>query len=328
MIDILSIEPSVIQQSLSGKTILLAGMPKIGKSEFCAQSPKTLILDFENGYNFHPNVMKVSITKWSDVKLVVRQLEKVEAREKYENVAIDTLNEAWELCTNFICAQNGVQKLGDIPYGRGYKDRDDEFSSILRKIITLNYGLIVTCHIKERTIGSQNDIDIVSVAPDLDKRCLPIINGLVDIIGIITQTWNEAGESERWLMTKATPTITAGTRMKNLKAKIPFGYKYLEEAVNEAIAESQKQGATVVDKVQSNEKELTFSEIRSEAAELWKKITTSGATQEENEYKANTILKKAEIIFGHPVVLSEILEDQKDLMYLLVLDMREIAASL
>lgn len=36
VIDILNLEPSAINASLSGKSILLAGEPKIGKSEFCA----------------------------------------------------------------------------------------------------------------------------------------------------------------------------------------------------------------------------------------------------------------------------------------------------
>ena len=39
---------------------------------------------------------------------------------------------------------------------------------------------------------------------------------------------------------------------------------------------------------------------------------------------ARTILKKAEIIFGHPVKLSEISEDQVDLLNLVVLEMEDL----
>ena len=88
-INILDIQPSVINKSLSGKTLLLAGEPKIGKSEFCAQSKRTLICDLENGHNARPGVLKVKVTKWSELKLIVRQLNTPEAHEKYDNVAID-----------------------------------------------------------------------------------------------------------------------------------------------------------------------------------------------------------------------------------------------
>ena len=116
-VNLLELQPSVINKSLSGKTILLAGQPKIGKSEWCATSPRTLIFDLENGYNAHPGVFKVSITKWSDIKMYLQQLKKEELKEKYDNVAFDTVSVAWDLCTQFICAQNGVNKIGDIPYG-------------------------------------------------------------------------------------------------------------------------------------------------------------------------------------------------------------------
>lgn len=324
-IDIFNLQPSVINKSLSGKSILLAGEPKIGKSEFCAQSPDTLILDFENGYNMHYGVKKVNITKWADVKQILRQLERPEAKNLYKNIVFDTLNEAWDLCTNHICIQNSVQKIKDIPYGQGYKDRDNEFAETLRKILNLNYGLIVTCHTKEKLIDSQNDIDITSLAPDLDKRCVPIINGLVDIMGMITKSWNsETNEWDRWLITQATPNVSAGSRIKYLAPKIPFGYQHLENALAAAITESEKHGAIVVDKEETvaNEK-LNYKDVRNEATRLWNKLVDPNGANP-NEEMANRIAKKAEMIFGHSIKLSEIAEDQTDLFNLLVLDMQDL----
>ena len=319
-INLLDLEPSVIDRSLSGKTLLLGGLPKVGKSTFCAQSPNALICDFEDGYKALPGVYKTIITKWTDIKQVIRELGKPQVHEKFKNVVFDTLNEAWELVTAYVCNQHGVQKLGEIPYGAGYKERDDEFAKTLRSIITMGYGLILTCHTKEAVIGTKDDIDIKSIAPDLDKRCLPIVNGLVDIIGIIYQEWDENGNNQRWLITKSTPTITAGSRWKNLPPKIPFGYKELEDAIAKAIDESAAEGAQVVDKVEtSKEKEMTYEEIRAEASSLWTKLV------EKDEENAARILKKVEIIFGRQIKLSEITEDQKDLFFLVLLEMRDMA---
>lgn len=321
-INILDIEPSVIDRSLSGKTVLLAGIPKIGKSEFCAQSPNTLILDTQNGYNAHPGVLRYPLTKWTDLKTVVRQLRNSDASEKYRNIAIDVVNDAWDLCTNYICQQNGVQKIKDIPYGQGYKDRDQEFEQTLREIINLNYGLILTCHVKETPIDSSDDNQVSILAPDLDKRCLPIVNSLVDVIGVITQTWNN-NESQRWLITKATPTIVAGSRWPYLDARIPFGYNELENAIVRAIQAAEKNGASVVDHVDRKPVEqLKFSEVRAEAQKLWSQLVGTG--ENTNPEVAATILKKIEITVGRRMKLSEFTEDQCEILNLIVEEMKEM----
>lgn len=116
-IDLLSIQPSVISKDLREKYILLAGEPKIGKTEFCTQAPDALILAFEKGTNARPGAMVQPIEKWSEFKQVLRQLEKAEVKEKFATICIDTVGIAYDACDQFICQQNGVQKIGDIPYG-------------------------------------------------------------------------------------------------------------------------------------------------------------------------------------------------------------------
>lgn len=317
-INLLDLQPSVINKSLSGKTILLAGAPKIGKSEWCASSPNTLIFDLENGYNAHPGVYKVSITKWSDIKLYLQQLKREEMKEKFHNIAFDTISVAWDLCTQYICAQNGVNKIGEIPYGAGYKARDDEFANTLRSFIMLDYGLILTCHIKETTIGTKDDMDIIALRPDLDKRCLPIVNSLVDVIGVIQQTWDEEGNSQRWLLTKATPTITAGSRWAHLAPKIPFGYNYLESAIVEAIEEEEKAGATVTSEKPEQETIRPFEETVEEGRQLWTSLI------QKDEKNADKIVRIITNIFGKPIKLSEITEEQQDLFELIISEMKEI----
>lgn len=315
-IDILAIQPQVISRDLRSKYLLLAGAPKIGKTEFCTMAPDALVLAFEIGTNARPGAMIQKIDTWSTFKLVLRQLEKPEAKAKFSTICIDTVAIAYDLCEQFICAQNGVQKIGDIPYGGGYAALSKEFDGALRKITMMGYGLIMTCHLKE---SSDENGEITGYKPDLNNRCLKIVNGLVDIIGVITQTWDEHGESHRWIQTRSTPTIVAGSRYKYLAPRIPFGYNEFLEALGQAIDKEQENGAVVTDTapVDTFEK-LDYKAIRAEASELWTVLV------EKDPENAPAILKKVEIIFGRPIKLSEITEDQVDLFNLVVLDMRDM----
>ena len=318
LVDILNIQPQVISRDLRSKFLLLAGPPKIGKTEFCTMAPDALILAFEVGTNARPGAMVQKIDTWSTFKLVLRQLDKPEAKEKFSTICVDTVGIAYDLCEKFICAQAGVQKIGDIPYGGGYAQLSKEFDDALRRITMMGYGLIMTCHLKE---NADDDGKVIGYKPDLNNRCLKIVNGLVDIIGVITQTWNEKGESERWIQTRATPTITAGSRYKYLAPRIPFGYQEFLKALGEAIDKEQELGAVVVDTAPIEQIEkLSYEEIRAEASQLWQELI---ALDEENAVR---IMKKVEMIFGRSVKLSEITEDQTDLFYLVLLDMRDLKA--
>lgn len=320
-VDILNLEPSVISKDLRGKFLCIYSLPKVGKTSLACQFPKNLLLGFEHGWNAISGAMAVDIKKWTDLKLVLRQLETPEAQEKYNTVTIDTVGIAWDLCEQYICAQNGVQSIGDIPWGGGYSAAKKEFETCLRKITQLGYGLVIIAHVDKRIEKRADDSEVEILGPAIPKRAYDVVNQLVDIIGYIDITWNEDGTSERWLYTRKTPTVMAGSRFKYLAPKIKFGYQDLVDAIIEAIEKSEKlDGAKIVDKnEQEIEEELNFDAIRDEASKLW------GNLVGQDPSNAEKILKKVEMIFGRKIKLSEITEDQKDLFNLVLLDMRDMA---
>ena len=319
-IDIFNIQPTTISRDLKGKFVCIYSLPKVGKTSMACQFPKNLLLAFEKGYNAIAGVKPIDVTKWSDLKLVLRQLEKPEARLLYDTVTIDTVGIAWEMCEQFVCAQNGVQKIADIPWGGGYSACKKEFESCLRKITQLGYGLVIIAHVDKRTEKRADDSEVEILGPAIPKRAYEIVNQLVDIIGYIDVTWDEEGNSERWLYTRKTPTVMAGSRFKYLAPKIKFGYQELVDAISNAIDQSEKlDGAMVVETSELiMEEALDYKKIRERASALWADLV------DRDEDNAAIILKKVEMIFGRQIKLSEITEDQVDLFNLVVLEMEDM----
>ena len=320
MIDILSIEPTVISRDLKGKYLLLYGKPKTGKTTMASRFPKNLLIAFEKGYNAIDGIKAVDINKWSEFRQVLRQLEKPEAQAMYDTITIDTTTIAYEMCEQFVCSQNGVQSIRDIPWGQGWTLAKKEFESCLRKITMLGYGLVLISHIEMRKEKTADDSEIEILAPSMPKRCYEVVNQIVDIIGYIATEWDEDGNSHRWLYTRQTPTVMAGSRFPYLAPKIKLGYDELVEAINEAIDKQRDlDGATVVDKLEKKvEEELNFDEIREEAQQIWAKLVNADPAN------AERVLKKVEMIFGRKLKLSEITEDQKEPFFLVLLEMRDM----
>ena len=325
-IDILNIKPSVISRDLRGKYVLLYGKPKSGKTTAATSFPNALLCAFEKGYNAIGGVRPVDITTWSDFKQVLRQLDKPEAKQMYETIIIDTITIAWDLCEQFVCAQNSVQKISDIPWGGGYSAAKKEFESSLRKITQMGYGVVLIAHNTSRIEKAADGTELEIISPDLPKRAAEICNGIVDIIGYIGNEYKD-GEYKRWLYTRETPTLFAGSRFKYLAPKIEFGYTQLVDAISEAIDEAEKHGATVVDKLEVVQHSgPDYNALMKEAKELWTKLVHPEDNGDED--MARTILKKIELNFGRPMKISEITEDQVTILELIVIEMRELAAKM
>lgn len=325
-IDLLALEPTVITRDLSNKYILLAAPYKYGKTTFMSNIPGALVLSFEPGLNARAGVYAQKISSWSELKLVARQLKDPAVMEKYKCVCFDTIEIAAGLCQDFICARAGVQALGEVPYGKLYKEYENEFSRTIRSIAMLGYGCLFACHTEVKEVGIPGtDKTIERLQPKLDKRAFDVINGLVDIIGIGVMEFDEKGNQKRMLYTNETPTVKAGNRFTYFPPVIDFSYQAVLDNLSQAIeAEGVNNNAKIVDKIVEPESEtLNYNELIKEAKDLWNELVHP--EKDGNEEMARTILKKIEMAFGRQMKLSEITEDQVDILQLVVIDMRELA---
>jgi hypothetical protein len=328
-IDIFSLEPSKISRDLKGKFLLIYGQPKTGKSTFGSQLPRSLFLNFEQGTNALAGIRSVPILRWSDFRKVLTQLRKPQAREMYDSIVVDTASIAWQLCEKYICQRESVDSIREIPWGQGWGMLRNEFSECWREITLLGFGILFIAHSKEKPTEMRDEEgnEITAVAPDLPNQCYQIVNSIVDIIGYLQVQMNNDGTSERYLYTRSTPTVFAGSRYQYLAPKIKFGYQELVEAIGDAIDQAvEKDGAEVTDHtVIAQIKARPFNEIMEEAKAIWQTYINEAETDEAKEQHFNIAKDVIKRVFGTETFkLSQAVPSQSDLVELFIDEMKEI----
>ena len=329
-IDIFNLSPSVIDKSLKGKYLLIYGASKIGKTSFAVQAPRTLTCAFELGLNALSGQRYVPIPKWSDFKKVLSQLRKPQAREMYDTIVIDTATWAYGLCEKYILQREGADDIRSIPWGQGWGMVKNEFSESLREITMLGFGIILICHEKEKPTEFRDEEGnaISRVEPDGPRQMREIIDALVDIIGYIGVEFDPVtGESVRYLYTRSTPTIFAGSRYRYLAPKIKFGYQELVDAIGQAIDDSvEKDGAQVTEHAETVQiKSRSFTDVMQEARDIWVSYLNDGKTDEDKEQRLRIMKDIVRRIFGsEDFKISGAVMSQQDLVELFIDEMKNL----
>ena len=148
------------------------------------------------------------------------------------------------------------------------------------------------------------------------------------MIAYIGVEFDENGKSQRWLYTRQTPYIFAGSRWRYLAPRIPFGYDELVNAIGDAI---QKQvdldGAVVVDHNNQFDMPITrdFTEVMTEAKNLWTDYLNSATTEEEKDQHLNIMKDIIKRIFGNSEFkISQAVPSQVDLVELFITEVKDL----
>ena len=302
---------------------------KTGKSTFGSQLPRSLFLNFEQGTNALAGIRSVPILRWGDFKKVLSQLRKPQAREMYDSIVVDTASIAWQLCEKYICQREGVDSIRDIPWGQGWGMLRNEFSECWREITLLGFGILFIAHSKDKPteMRDEDGNEITAVAPDLPNQCYTIINSIVDIIGYLQVQMNTDGTSERFLYTRSTPTVFAGSRYQYLAPKIKFGYKELVDAIGDAIDKAvELDGAEVTDHTEIAQiKARPFIEVMEEAKAVGDAYLNAAETEEEKDQRFNVIKDIIRRVFGsEDFKISAAVPSQADLVELFIDEIKEL----
>lgn len=323
MIDLMNLEPQKISRNLRGKFLLLYGQPGVGKTSLAAQFDQVLIAAFECGTNALNNVYVQPVKTWQDWKTMVSQLCRNEKlKERYQSVAVDTTDEAWNLCVKWVCSQNGIERLGELPYGQGYDIAKKEFASTFRDLSYSGYGIIFISHSTEKTFKNERGEEYTQIVPALPNRPFDVINKMVDIIAYIREISIGEGENIQrkrfmFLRDEVGDRFLVKSRYRYIVPRIELDYDKLVEALYNAIdKEAQASGGGETSNAENPFTAKNFDELMEDAKLVWTKIVTENKVD-----KASAILEKE---FGKPTKFSEITAEQIDQLSKVLLEIRDI----
>ena len=235
-INLMSIQPHKVSRDLSGFLVYIFGQGGVGKTTLASQMDRALLLAAERGYNAIPGIMAQDITSWSEMKQVVRELKKPEVKETFKSICIDTIDLMADYCEKYICNREGVEKLGDIPWGGGFKMMKKEFEDTFRTIAQMDYALFFISHSKDKLFKREDGTEYNQIVPSLSPSYNEIIRNMCDLQGYAHQTRLENGRPEVMLTLRSMDgSVECKSRFKYMEPEVPFNYEALSQALRDAI---------------------------------------------------------------------------------------------
>ena len=221
-------EKSVPTGKLEGRTIVIYGPPKVGKSTLASEMGNVLFLDTEGGLN-DLEVFKVPVGDWQTFLEWCAAIAADSGR--YDAVCVDTFDMLALYCTNFTNNKLGIAHESDADWGKGWKMANQEFTRALAKLAAMpDLGLILIGHSKDVEIKTRNATYNKSV-PSLSGQLKDTVINMADLILFCDYEDDEDGE-RRIIRTKPSRYWDAGERGKKprLPENLPLDYKALKDA--------------------------------------------------------------------------------------------------
>lgn len=206
----------------------------VHNSSFANRFPEAIFFECEPGLN-HLEVFKVPTYTWDDFLAACKLV--AQGGHSFKTIVVDTVDNAFKFCTEWVCAKHGIEYEGHMAHGKGWALVKNEWHRVLTRLASLPYGLILISHAVDKTIETRIG-EYIKTQPSLPDRARGVVLGLVDMIlyGDAVTRKDAAGNVtvERVLRTKPHPTYEAGDRTGRLPEVLPLDYDAFVKAFTSA----------------------------------------------------------------------------------------------
>lgn len=314
--DILNIQPSVVSRDLSSYIIYLYGKNKIGKTSV-AKDMQALILATEDGTRAMAGAYAQTIYSWNDIKAIARMTKDPRFRERYKAVAVDTIDKAYILCEKWVCAQNGVQKINEIPYGGGWAQIRRELDNVFGGMTLQGMSVLFISHDMEKTFIRPDGTEYTRIIPTMPEKSSRIIEDMADLIVYGYTDWQT--NKRIMVLRDDDGVINCGSRFPYMASRIPFGYDSLVKALNEAIDKEAEMSGNEAVSAERVQREAAAEFNYDALMESFNKIIAH-LSKEDNfaDFWAGRITEVTDKVLGKGKKVNQCTRDQAEVLSLVV----------
>lgn len=266
--DLSKIKPIEVSVDPASYSMLLYAESKLGKSTFVHDlyGDDVLFAATEKRYAALEGAYVQPITNWSDFVTLTRQLRRPEIKKQFKVVAIDTVENLYSFCDEYVASQFDENAVGEgnVGYGKDWTALKNAWFSGIKKLEGIGYTLVFVSHAIQNTVqvprdslldankkdleGAQefkgddgeNMLEFLQYQPDIPAKALGVVSKSVDNILFAENTIDQTGKQVRVLHLRGTLQWQAGTTFKKIKPVIPFSAGAYKEAIKEALGEYSK----------------------------------------------------------------------------------------
>jgi len=226
-----------IKTDIRDLVTLIYGAPKIGKSTFCSNADGAIFLATEPGLSFL-EVYSVDVQSWADFAGVYKEL--AAGNHQFRTVVIDTIDNLYKMCVEYVLGKKHVEHQSDLEYGKGYDLVNNEFHRRLRDLSLLPYGVMMTSHSVEKEVKTRTGKE-TRIAPTLPGSARRTVLGMCDFIfyAEMQEVRNDREHItgyERVIHTQPTTIYEAGNRSQFvLPDPLPLDYAAFTSAFADAV---------------------------------------------------------------------------------------------
>jgi hypothetical protein len=211
-------EKRKVIDDISQEIIFAYGIPKVGKSTFFSNFPDAVFLSTEEGLG-HLEVFEAPINKWIDFLVMIDELEK---SKQFKTIVIDTVDNLWMFCQEFIYSKFSIGHESDLEWGKGWAYVEREFRKQVTRLSKIRgVGLCMISHSEEKEIKVKGKQETeTKITHTLPPKARKLIAGMADMILYM----EVEPDGRRVIRTKPTTIYEAGDRTGKLPETLPLNY--------------------------------------------------------------------------------------------------------
>lgn len=169
--------------------LMIVGEKKVGKTSFCTQFPNNFIMEFEPGNAKHLDANYEDITSLSVFNSLLRELENNPGYCK--TLILDEITILYDLIHLALLALEGIEDPQKLGHGKGWGRIGRTFDSYIRRLQSLDCGIIYTGHSEIKEAESRSGRKISKLEAAMGSRVSRTMDRLTHFWGVMQ--FNEEG---------------------------------------------------------------------------------------------------------------------------------------